>query len=170
MRNKPVATTQFLRPSPRRRSEYARIPPRTDISAPTNIGSTTSVTGDAEFTIILANKKIYAYDTMDFLLTHTMLERMRRPAESYANRDDSKEFSEMWRQMSAGQKAGFVIGLVLRAILVVALGTVAARMALSCNAGSPARFLYAVVSFVSPAAAIPYYTLVVGSRCAAFWI
>jgi len=95
---------------------------------------------------------------MDFLLTHTMLER-----ESFT---DAEQMMMRWRQMTVREK--MIVGL--RVMLVAALGTVAARMALSCNSGSPMRFVYAVVSFISPTAAIPYYALVVGSRCAAFWV
>lgn len=104
---------------------------------------------------------------MDFLLTHTMLERAIR-RETYANgtpKDPWEEYKKDWNGMAMSQK----IGTIVREIFAILLRVVALRMSWACSGKGFAGVVMAFLSFVAPHIAIPYYVMFARSTCSAYW-
>lgn len=108
---------------------------------------------------------------MDFLLTHTMLERaIRGSSESYENRGDStaawETLAAAWEKMTIGQKVGFLV----RAAFEIATGIVAVRMTWACSDKGFVGVVLAIMSFLAPHIAIPYHVMIAPTRCSAYWV
>jgi len=103
---------------------------------------------------------------MDFLLTHTMLERAVR--ETYANKSDGgrDELMKQWNSMKTADK----IGIFVRMVFEILLGVIAVRMSWACSGRGFVGILMALLSFIAPHIAIPYHVMFARSSCSAYWV
>jgi hypothetical protein len=109
--------------------------------------------------------------TMDFLLTHTMLERaVRGPSESYENQGDSaaerKKLADAWKKMTMSQK----VGVFVRAVFEILMAIIAVRMTWACSGKDFVGVVLAIMSFFAPHIAIPYHVMIAQSKCSAYWV
>lgn len=102
---------------------------------------------------------------MDFLLTHTMLERaVRGPSESYENQGES--LADAWKKMTMAKK----IGVFVRAIFELLMAIIAVRMTWACSGKNFVGVVLAILSFFFPHVAIPYHVMLAQSKCSAYWV
>ena len=103
------------------------------------------------------------HNRMDFLLTHTMLERaIRGGSESYENQGD---MASVWRNMPIKEK----VGLFVRSAFEILLAVVAVRMSWACSGKGVVGVVLAILSFIAPHIAIPYHVMLAQSKCSAYW-
>jgi hypothetical protein len=102
---------------------------------------------------------------MDFLLTHTMLERAVR-RESYANKPGQDELMKQWNSMKTADK----IGIFVRFVFEILLGVIAVRMTWACSGKNFVGVLMAILSFLAPHIAIPYHVMFAQASCSAYWV
>ena len=101
---------------------------------------------------------------MDFLLTHTMMERaIRGPSESYENQG---ELADAWKKMSMSQK----VGVFVRAVFEFAMAVIAVRMTWACSGKDFVGVVLAIMSFFAPHIAIPYHVMIAQTKCSAYWV
>lgn len=105
---------------------------------------------------------------MDFLLTHTMMERaIRGPSESYENQEDrADELADAWKKMTMSQK----IGVFVRAVFEFAMAVIAVRMTWACSGKDFVGVVLAIMSFFAPHIAIPYHVMIAQTKCSAYWV